>query len=356
MRVLIPTLGFARTGGARVLSELASAWARAGHNVEFLVPDTSAEPYFPTSAPILWVGVDGVISPSKPSSCNSKESGTRNLFVLWRGIRKIARHYDVILANHSLTPWPIWLAGADRRRVFYYIQAYEPEYFNEMSAPIKEWLSRMSYYLPYRQIVNADVYIGYENIAAMDVVPFGIDLNVFHPRQTPALTNPSKIVLGCIGRSEPAKGTPYVLKAFEILARDDPRFHLKVAYGNLPAGWSHPSATIVVPQDDAGLADFYRSVDIIIAAGTVQHGAPHYPVLEAMASGTPVVNTGYLPANADNSWLAEPKNSRSLVDCVREIVADRDPSIRTGRALKAAQEYDWRVVAGRMMSIFENSR
>jgi glycosyltransferase involved in cell wall biosynthesis len=356
LKVLIPTLGFARTGGARVLSELAGAWTRAGHHVEFLVPDTSADPYFPTTATILWVGSDGVISPSKPSLCNSKETGARNLFVLWRGLRKIARHYDVVLANHSLTPWPIWLAGADRRRVFYYIQAYEPEYFNEMGAPIKEWLSRMSYYLPYRQIVNADVYIGYENIAARDVVPFGIDLNVFHPRRTPALTNPSKIVLGCIGRSEPAKGTPYVLKAFEMLARDDPRFHLKVAYGNLPTDWSHHSATIITPRDDAGLADFYRSVDIMIAAGTVQHGAPHYPVLEAMACGTPVVNTGYLPATPENSWLAQPKSSQSLVDTVRQIVADPRPSSRTNRALASVKEFEWQTVAERMMLIFEGYR
>lgn len=356
MRVLIPILGFDRTGGARVLSELASAWTRAGHDVKFLVPDTSAEPYFPTSATILWVGTCGGVSSSKPSSCDSKTTGARNILALWRGLRKIARNYDIVLANHSLTPWPIWLAGADRRRVFYYIQAYEPEYFSQAGAPLKEWLSRMSYHLPYRQIVNADVYVGYENITARDVVPFGIDLNVFHPRRTLALNNPGKIVLGCIGRSEPSKGTPYVLKAFEILARDDPRFHLSVAYGNLPAGWSHPSATIIMPQGDAGLADFYRSVDIMIAAGTVQHGAPHYPVLEAMACGTPVVNTGYLPASPDNSWLAQPKNSQSLVDAVRQIVADPRPTTRTSRALSSVKEFEWKTVAQRMMSIFEGAR
>lgn len=356
MRVLIPSLGFARHGGYRVLSELASAWTRGGHTVEFLVPDTSAEPYFPTSATIRWVGADGVVSSRRPAKGEARETGLRNLLVLWRGLRKIRRDYDAVLANHSFTPWPIWFAGVDRRRVFYYIQAYEPEYFKEVGAPGKEWLSRMSYYLPYRQIVNADVYVGYENIAARDVVPFGIDLQTFHPRRTAPLSNPDKIILGCIGRSEPAKGTGYVLEAFEMLARDDPRFHLKVAYGNLPAGWSHPSATIVTPQGDKGLAAFYRSVDIMIAAGTVQHGAPHYPVLEAMASGTPVVNTGYLPANPSNSWIAEPRNSRSLVECVRAVVADPNLSQRTGRALEAVKEFEWGVVAAQMMSILEGSR
>lgn len=356
MRVLIPILGFARTGGARVLSELASAWTRAGHSVDFLVPDTSSEPYFPTSAAVRWVGPDGVVSSVKPSGGEARETGVRNLFVLWRGLRKVAGGYDVVLANHSLTPWPIWLAGVDRRRVFYYIQAYEPEYFNEIGAPAKERLSRLSYDLPYRQIVNADVYIGYENIAARDVVPFGIDLDVFHARRTRPLSNPEKIVLGCIGRSEPAKGTGYVLEAFQMLARKDPRYHLKVAYGNLPAGWSHPSATIVTPQGDAGLADFYRSVDVMIAAGTVQHGAPHYPVLEAMACGTPVVNTGYLPATAENSWLAQPRDAQSLVDCVCEIVADPEPATRTDLALAAVKEFEWRAVAARMMSIFEGPR
>jgi len=46
-------------------------------------------------------------------------------------------------------------------------------------------------------------------------------------------------------------------------------------------GGINPACVVVVPGNDTELADYYRSVDILIAPGTVQHGAPHYPVMEA---------------------------------------------------------------------------
>ncbi|WP_447407026.1 hypothetical protein, partial [Clostridium perfringens] len=76
------------------------------------------------------------------------------------------------------------------------------------------------------------------------------------------------MVVGCIGRSEPQKGTGYVLEAFQELHAKDPRHRLRIAYGNLPEGWSHEAAEIVVPRNDVELAAFYRSLDVLVAAGT----------------------------------------------------------------------------------------
>lgn len=57
----------------------------------------------------------------------------------------------------------------------------------------------------------------------------------------------------------------------------------------------------VFPKNDEELAFFYRSLDILIAAGHIQLGACHYPVLEGLASGVAVIHSGYLPGTSANS-------------------------------------------------------
>ena len=66
MRILIPVLGFGRGGGYRVLSELASAWTRAGHEVTMLVHREAGTPYFPTNARIIWSDVRGRLADAAP--------------------------------------------------------------------------------------------------------------------------------------------------------------------------------------------------------------------------------------------------------------------------------------------------
>ena len=82
----------------------------------------------------------------------------------------------------------------------------------------------------------------------------------------------------------------------------------------------HKWLEIVRPNSDAELADYYRSVDILVAPGTVQHGAPHYPVLEAGACGTIVVTTGYLGATEETAWLVSNRSAESIVTAVESII------------------------------------
>lgn len=56
----------------------------------------------------------------------------------------------------------------------------------------------------------------------------------------------------------------------------------------------------------------FRSMDIMLAPGSVQLGACCYPVVEAMACGTPVVTTGYLLADNDNYGIVPVADSREI--------------------------------------------
>ncbi len=361
MKILIPITGFARSGGGRVLSEFASRWVEAGHSVDFLVNQTAAVPYFPTAAGIIAIDHRGrEVAPDRLDP-QAPTNGWLGLAGLYLGLRRLGRHYDVILANHSLTAWPVRWAGCGAAVKFYYIQAYEPEYYEHevgFKSRILEWMSVKSYTFDLHQIVNAPLYIGYKNVQSTQWVPPGLDFSLFRPAEVaPLSASADRIVLGCIGRREPFKGTQYVLDAFEELARRDGRYHLRVAFGNLPPGYSHPRVSVVMPQGDEQLAAFYRSLDIMVAPGTVQLGAPHYPVMEAMACGVPVVTTGYMPADPDNAWIVPVGQVGPIVDAVAAIVAD-PAAVRAAlaRGALAIAPFDWQRVAASMLDKFEQAR
>lgn len=356
-------MGFGRSGGYRVISELAGAWVRFGHEVTIIAHCSTERPYFPTAADILLVDDQG-----RPTGADSYGSGPRrsgfdlvshNLVALLRALNKNASAVDVILANHSLTAWPVSMARVQARK-YYYVQAYEPEYYasrKRVSQRVLQWAAFASYHLPLHRIVNSPVYLSYRNLRAEHVVPPGLDFSLMYPGP-PRDSDRRATVLGCIGRHEPEKGTKFVLDAYAIMLSRGYNVELHVAYGNLPEHHSAlPHCKVVVPRNDAELGEYYRSLDVMIAPGTLQLGAPHYPVMEAMACGIPVVTTGYMPASreANNAWIVPVGNAEAIADAVHEIMSDsRLRTQRVKNALRDIQPFSWDAVAQRMLEVFKS--
>jgi len=356
MKILIPVIGFGRTGGYRVLSEFANAWIRQGHNVDFICLDCSDVPYFPTSANIIRVDLKGKLS--EPKSKEQKATRWNHLRALYMGLNALGAQYDVILANHSLTAWPVALAKCGQAKKLYYVQAYEPEYYTS-AGNLRGYVfalgSALTYHLGLKKVVNSPIYFKYKNLRASFFVPPGLDLQIFKPSESKEpLANADSIVIGCIGRNEPEKGTIYVLRAFEELCKNDPRFKLRIAaFGTLPDGWEHEKCESVVPKNDRELAEYYRSLDILIAPGTVQHGAPHYPVLEAGACGIPVVTPGYMGATTETAWIVRNKDVDSIKTAVLDISASSEQRLeKTQRFLANIAYYSWDNVARQMATLF----
>jgi len=355
MKILIPMTDFGRTGGYRVLSELANAWIRNDHHVCFLVPCTSQLPYFPTRASIIRVDSNGnAVDPGE----SVPSRGIVQLASLYKALNRMADHYDILLANYSLTAFPVSFCTCHTAKKFYYIQAYEPDYFwgqRTFKSTILGLLSKLSYNLPLQRIVNAPLYFAYKNIRSDRFVTPGLDLNIFKPdeRSVVDFKNKKTIIIGCIGRKEPEKGISYVLEAFKKLYGRDKRFLLRVAFGNLPGNWAHERCEVIMPNNDLELAGFYKSLDILIAPGTVQHGAPHYPVLEAMACGIPVVTTGYYGADNSTAWIVENKSSESIVNAVTDLIDKSELTFsKTVKALHIAQQLEWEIVSAKMIRYF----
>jgi glycosyltransferase involved in cell wall biosynthesis len=349
-RVLIPVLGFGRTGGFRVLAKLADEWARGGMRTAFLAPCWSDRPHFPTTAEIHWVNEWGRSTGHVGPSCRSALGGVGSFLAIMLGVARTGP-WDAIVANHSLTTWPIALAPTSAEKL-YYVQAYEPEYYAGKPGPsnrFRQGLSWASYILPLRKIVNAPLYLRYGACRSDTWIPPGIDLELFFPKaqasDEPGGARP--LTVGCIGRAEPEKGTAQALEAYRRFAERAGSFaRLRIAdFGVLPDLLRDlPGVERVVPTNDSELSDYYRSLDVLLALGTLQHGAHHYPVMEAMACGVPVVTTGYMPADEGNAWIvdATPSAAAEALDAIW-----KDPRAAARKredALRAIERYAWPAV------------
>jgi glycosyltransferase involved in cell wall biosynthesis len=357
LKIDIPITGFGKSGGYRVISRLATEWRKMGHSVRILSSQASGPPYFPTEAEILWLNQFGrrvkTNAPELLLSRRGMPHVAKTLVSLFLGLCRYSRSTDIVLANHSLTAWPTALCRTKATRC-YYIQAYEPEFYAHSVHGRKyllELQAKISYHLPIQKTVNSPTYLKYRNLRAHTWVPPGIDLSLFRPRGNIPRNRISSVTLGCIGRTEPDKGTKYVIDAFRILKEQHKEIRLRVAYGNLPQGSQElEGIQIETPKNDEQLAEFYRGTDIFVAPAIGQQGAPHYPVMEAMACGVPVITTGHMPSSHFNCWIVPERDAGGIVNAVNQILQNPvETSVRTVQALKDIQPFNWASVAQQMI-------
>ncbi len=351
MKIIIPLLGtFGKSGGFRVLSQLANHWINDNHEVVFLSYINAEDPYFPTDAKILYYDNSGNIKTQKNKQYPKALLG---MFSLREALRKALNKLeaDIVLANHSFTALPVKKSTIKAKK-FYYVQAYEPEYYyhNTIKDKIYKAISKKSYKLGLNIIVNAPMYMDYKEIKTDKFVFPGLDLNVFYPKQKNEDTD--KFILGTIGRLEEYKGTKYVLDAFKLLRNDlGEKVELHIAFGE-DSFKKIDGVKVIFPNGDNQLAEFYNSLNVYISAGLVQLNAVHYPVIESMACKTPVITTGYLPANSENAWMVPIKDSIEIKNKILDIL-NSNTNTKTESAYKEIQQFDWRNVSDKMMNYFK---
>jgi glycosyltransferase involved in cell wall biosynthesis len=353
MRILIPVLNFGKSGGYRVLSKIADELIHLGHKVDFMSPETSIVPYYPTIASIKWIDKNGKIINHPKEKFVLNESGISTLRKLINGLQKLPKNsYDVIIANHSVTVIAIKRAGLIHKTL-YYVQAYEPELYDLLAGfknKILSYLSVYSYKMKLFTIVNAEVYLNYKKLNASRVLYPGIDFNNFYPIQK-KVKNTNKIIIGTIGRIEPQKGTRYVLEAFNTLKKKYTNLRLHVAFGNPDDFSEYEDVYCFQPQGDRELGDFYRTLDYYICAGYTQFGAFHYPVAEAMSCGISLITTQYYPVSEINAWITIPQNAEDIVK--RFELAQNNPTLqekKINQALNDVKQFSWKKVGEKFNS------
>lgn len=201
------------------------------------------------------------------------------------------------------------------------------------------------------------------------VIPNGVDVSTFMNAK-PMFGWPGaykSIVF--LGRGdEPRKGLSVLVEAYPEIRRQHPNIRLLIAGPGEPADTlkklsreDRASVTVlgmVAPQDKAS----------VLASGTI-YVAPNtggesfgIVLLEAMASGTPVVASDLeafkrVLNNGKAGITFENENSQDLAKVVSDLLSDPDrcAELSAQGKLRAA-EFDWSVVAERIVDVYESIR
>ena len=343
---MIPIFGFGKAGGYKVLTKLANYWKSQNHKVVFVVTTDNQKPYYNVDCEIVFLYKNKEEIPKSKYFLFIK-----NIIILTKYIKKHFKEYDVIMANWCFTAYPVWFASKTLN--LYYIQAYEPEFFNETRNLLKKYiyklLSWLTYYLPLIRVVNSDYYTKYKNITAKYVVYPGIDLNVFYPKKTMIKANNDIFKIGCIGRLEQWKGSQDVADAIGYLYNKGIKnIKFLVAFNRVNCS----NYEVVYPDNDESLANFYRNLDILVAPGHIQLNAIHYPVIEAMAVKTPVITTGYYPANTSNAFIVPIKSPKNIAEKIEYLMQYYSDAVeKADKAYNEIQKFSWNVVGDNFLKI-----
>jgi alpha-1,3-rhamnosyl/mannosyltransferase len=192
--------------------------------------------------------------------------------------------------------------------------------------------------------------------AEVDVVPYGVaPMFTSGAADAEALARlgvEGRYVLA-VGTLQPRKNLPAALAAFERATADDSRHSLVVAG---PRGWRDDSVVAMLEQPrvrerirvlggvtDEQLVELYRGADCLLFPSLYEGFG--FPVLEAMACGTPVVcadRTSLPEVAGDAAVLVDPDDTDAFAAAVREVLAS--PARREDLAaagLARAREFSW---------------
>jgi phosphatidylinositol alpha-mannosyltransferase len=207
------------------------------------------------------------------------------------------------------------------------------------------------------------------------IIPNGVDTHHYHPEGP--LRNEfkdGKLNILFVGRLEERKGVGDLIKACSLVKKDFPDFRLIITGPGLRLRLQYKTMAKILLGDRvvfthyvafADLPVYYRTADIFCAPAT---GGESFGIvlLEAMASGTPVVATdipGYASVltHGQEGLLAPPRNPRALADALLKLLTDRQLRLAMAeRGVATANKYSWenvsRQVADYYTSISTNLR
>lgn len=230
---------------------------------------------------------------------------------------------------------------------------------------------------PSRWIANAAKSSLLLSSSAVEVIPNGLDLQIFFPRKKQFSRNmlelPSnkKIILfGAIGATEnPNKGFSYFESAIEILKFQSSNFNINlrdihlVFFGNSSRQDRHlefdfPTTHLGEIKDQNLLANVYSAADIICVP-SIQESFCQV-ASEATACGLPVVafaTSGLLDVVDHNStgYLASPYDANDLANGIGELLSNPNTlqEMSSACVIKAKKNFDIKVVANKHKELYE---
>ncbi len=373
MKINYTLWGTGLAGGTRVIFEMANRLAERGHDVTITALEGDHS-WFPLKIEVNYIKMPKAFRPLKPLYKVAKHREMRypdtHIFFspLTFGldfIRPLAAgipECDINVATFCFTAYPVQRSG--RGLPFYYIQHYEPLFFNDV---YNQKMAEATYYLPLRKLVvsrwleekifektgERPIYVGNALWGSY----------AFYPRLVENKGDEKTVM--AFFRGIEWKGEREVIEAINIVSRKLNNVKL-LCVGNKDAFErlinstpAHFRFEIVNAPNDDELARLYSLSDVFVSASWYEGFG--LPQLEAMACGTPVVTTDSggvrdYAVNGYNAFVVPPKEPEKLADAIIKVLGD-DKIYQTfkGQGLETAKEFTWNRVIDRVEHAFESA-
>jgi len=236
------------------------------------------------------------------------------------------------------TALPVWLASVLHGIPVYFVQDIETSYYPDDEGTRLKVLA--SYQTEFRYL-TISTWIGdrlQEVGLEAQLVPPGVDLATFHPRE--GIARREDMLLAA-GRSQRLKNLPLTLAAWQALGEPRPELRL---FGAEPELANEPGVVYERAPSDSRLGELFCEASVFVQTST--HEGFCLPILEAMACGTPVVCTD---ADGNRDFCVDGENCLMVADRAADVAAAvtrmlADPALAKRLAaagIRTAGEYAW---------------
>jgi len=199
------------------------------------------------------------------------------------------------------------------------------------------------------------------------IIPNGVDIHHYCPEGPfRAEFKDDKLNILFVGRLEERKGVGDLIQACSLIKKDFPNFRLIITGPGLRLRFQYKAMAKTMLGNRAvfthyvtfpELPKYYRTADIFCAPAT---GGESFGIvlLEAMASGTPVVATdipGYASVltHGQEGLLAPPNNPRALANALLKLLTDRQLRLSMAeRGVATANKYSWENVSRQVVDYY----
>ena len=199
-----------------------------------------------------------------------------------------------------------------------------------------------------------DYYSKYVDENKITVIPHGVDDNDFKYTKMPYCKN-----ILFVGSMTKRKGLKYLLDAYKnIIKEQNVSLHVVNWINSKPITNSRPKNVFFYTRPSRNeLINLYKSCSIFCHPSLAEGFS--FPILEAMATGRPVICTDTYGSkiidNGKDGFVVEKRNSNAIEEKLRLLLSDEKLMLNMGRngRKKIEAEYSWEIIQQKYYKLYK---